>query len=145
MNKKTALVINTTAAKSIIMAIPAGEIFSIAYFRKEPVCRDCGCRKGIRNGKCPKCESTNIEYTAESNAQKGVENPANATKPGTGKFIGQSAEDAEKLHNNLKYYNPTGEDAKGRGIYRTCGYDRIYQFTTRGVTFNVMDADSALK
>lgn len=137
--------INANTAKEILMAIPAGEIFSIAYFRKEPVCQDCKCRKGIRNGVCPKCGSSNISYTAYSNAQKGVENPANATKPGTGKFIGQSAEEAEKLHNNLKYYNPNGFDSKGRGVYRTCGYDRIYEFTTRGVTFNVMDADSTLK
>jgi hypothetical protein len=72
-------------------------------------------------------------------------NPTNALKPGTGKFIGQSAEEAEAKNNVLKYFNPNGKDSKGRGIYRSCGYERIYRLKTKGVEYEVIDADSSIK
>ena len=139
-----AILLSNADIKALISEIKDGEVFSIGYFRKEPVCKDCGHRKGVRET-CPKCGSNNIEYRAETAAQKGVSNPTNALKPGTGKFIGQSAEEAEIKNNVLKYFNPNGKDAKGRGIYRSCGYERIYRLKTKGVEYEVIDADSSIK
>lgn len=134
-------IINKKQCKDMILAIARGEMFAIAYYRKEPVCNACGCREGVR-GVCPECGSDDIEYTDENIAQKGIYNPKNAKKP-NGK--GQSAKEAEKLHNNLKYYACADWDGNGRGIYRSCGYDRIYRLTTKGVTYDVCDADRSLK
>ena len=125
--------------KELIKAIPDGEIFAIKFYRKAYVCGDCGHRKGVTDT-CPNCGSTNIIRTCETPAQKGVTKPTNALKPGTGKFIGQSAEEAEVKNNNLKYFNPNGKDEKGRGIYRSCGYDKIYYLKLRGVEYEVVDA-----
>ena len=135
------ITIDKNKCKSIIQAIADGEMFAIGYYRKEPVCMDCRCNKGIREGVCPECGSSNIEYTNFSVAQKGVFNPKNAKKP-NGK--GQSAETAEKLHNNLKYFAPAVGDENGRGVYRSCGYARIFRLTTKGVTYDVYDADDTL-
>lgn len=139
-----AILLSNADIKALIAEIKDGEVFSIGYFRKEPICKDCGHRKGVRET-CPKCDSNNIEYRAETAAQKGVMNPANATKPGTGKFIGQSAEEAEVKNNVLKYFNPNGVDKKGRGIYRSCGYERIYSLKSKGKEYFAVDADSSLK
>ena len=138
-----AIQITTTTAKNIIKSIANGEMFSIGYFRKEPVCNGCGCKKGVR-GVCPECGSTDINYICETNAQRAVSNPKNATKPGQGAFKGQSAEEAERKNNNLKYYNCNGSDEKGRGVYRSCGYDRIYKIITNGIEYEVIDAVSTL-
>ena len=138
-----AIVTNSASIKSIIAEIKDGELFSIGYFRKAPVCNDCGCRKNVGEV-CPNCGSTNINYRCETAAQKAVANPKNATKPGHGKYIGQSAEEAEIKNNVLKYYNPNGSDSKGRGIYRSCGYERIYRLVTGGKEYLSVDADSTV-
>jgi hypothetical protein len=134
-----AIKINSNIAKNIIKNIDNGEMFSISYYRKSPVCGDCKHNKGIKDV-CPKCGSRNIVYTCSTVAQKAVDNPKNALKPGTGKFIGQSAEEAEKKNNVLKYFNPHGVDSKGRGVYRSCGYERIYALKTKGIEFEIIDA-----
>ena len=139
-----AVLITSSVCKSLISEIKDGEVFAIGYYRKAPVCKDCGCNKKVGEV-CPKCGSNNINYVCETVAQKGVMNPANALKPGTGKFIGQSAEEAEIKNNVLKYFNPNGSDAKGRGIYRSCGYERIYRLKTKGVEYEVIDSDSSIK
>ena len=108
--------ITAVAVKDIIHNIADGEMFSIAFYRKAPVCQDCGHRRNVTSV-CPKCGSENISYTCETVAQKAVSNPKNATKPGEGVYVGQSAEDAECDNNNLKYFNPNGKDKKGRGVY----------------------------
>ena len=138
-----AILLSSADIKALISEIKDGEMFSIGYFRKAPVCNDCGCRKGVGNV-CPKCGSTNINYRCETVAQKAVSNPKNATKPGQGKFIGQSAEEAEEKNNVLKYYNPNGKDVKGRGVYRSCGYERIYRLVKGGQEYIAVDADSTV-
>ena len=139
-----AILLSNADIKALISEIKDGEVFSIGYYRKAPVCKDCGCNKKVGEV-CPKCGSNNINYVCETVAQKGVMNPANALKPGTGKFIGQSAEEAEIKNNVLKYFNPNGKDAKGRGIYRSCGYERIYSLKSKGKEYFAVDADSSLK
>ena len=131
--------INTTIAKNIIENIKNGEMFSIKFYRKQYVCGDCGKRFTPANA-CPKCGSENIIKTCETAAQKAVINPTNALKPGTGKYKGQSAEEAEIKNNVLKYFNPNGADDKGRGVYRSCGYEKIYYLKTKGVEFEIVDA-----
>ena len=134
-----AIKINRIAVKEIIKNIADGEMFSISYYRKAPVCGDCKHNRGIKDV-CPKCGSRNIIYTCTTVAQKAVDNPANALKPGMGSYRGQSAENAEIKNNVLKYFNPNGMDKRGRGVYRSCGYERIYRLKTKGVEFEVVDA-----
>ena len=68
-----------------------------------------------------------------------VSNPSHALKPGTGKFIGESAEDAYKNHNNLKYFDCNFESDSGRGAYRTAKIDRIQEMTIDKVHYTIVD------
>ena len=138
-NKKPALIINVATAKELIHALPDGEMFSMKFYRKAHVCADCNNRYKVTDV-CPKCGSHNIITTCETVAQKAVSDPTNATKPGTGKYKGQSAEEAEAKNNVLKYFNPCGADEKGRGVYRSCGFEKIYYLKIRGVEYNIVDA-----
>ena len=131
--------ITTTDVKELIHNIKNGEMFSIGFYRKAYVCGDCKNNRKVTDV-CPKCGSTNIIRTCETAAQKAVDNPTNALKPGTGKYVGQSAEEAEIKNNVLKYFNPNGYDKKGRGVYRSCGFEKIYYLKTKGVEYEVIDA-----
>ena len=134
-----AIQITTTQVKEIIHSIKDGEMFSMKFYRKAHICADCGCKRNVTDV-CPKCGSHNIITTCETVAQKAVSDPTNATKPGTGKYNGQSAEEAEAKNNVLKYFNPCGADEKGRGVYRSCGFEKIYYLKTKGVEYDVIDA-----
>lgn len=136
---KNALNINVATAKELIHALPNGEMFSMKFYRKAHVCGDCKNSYKVTDV-CPKCGSRNIITTCETVAQKGVSDPTNALKPGTGKYKGQSAEDAEIKNNVLKYFNPRGIDNRGQGVYRSCGYEKIFYLKIRGVEYNIVDA-----
>lgn len=74
-----------------------------------------------------------------------VSNPKHTLVPGTGAYIGESATDALKNHNNLKYFdcnvdgNPRHGQEFGKGDYRTAKIDRITRIKINGVEYEVID------
>lgn len=62
-----------------------------------------------------------------------VENPKYCQKPGTGKYIGESAAEALKNHNNIKYYD------LDKLCYRTAKIDRIISIRACGKRYFVED------
>lgn len=70
-----------------------------------------------------------------------VTNPTYCLKPGTGSFIGESAEHALTVNNNIKYFDMGIKDENGKrtGGYRTAKIDNIISVTVNGVTYAVID------
>lgn len=101
----------------LLKQVKRGEFFSIFFTRVAPKCEHCKkrSREWVGLTHCPTCQKELI-LDCETVAQKGVSNPQNDNKP-NGK--GVSAEMAEELWNNLKYY-----DTK-KGMYRSCHIGNI--------------------
>lgn len=68
-----------------------------------------------------------------------VSNPTHCQKPGEGKYKGQSAEEALKKNNNIKYFDVTVENETGKGAFRTAKIDRIQTVTVNGEKYEVID------
>lgn len=74
-----------------------------------------------------------------------VSNPKHTLVPGTGLYIGQSAADALKIHNNLKYFdcgvdgNPRVGQIPGKGDFRIAKIVSIKEITINGVHYDVID------
>lgn len=128
-----AVIINLEVAKALIHSVNDGKIFSIRYGYKHPKCGACG-HKSVKFTRgldtCPKCGGE-VVFERVTLAQKGVENPANATKPGQGAFEGISAAEAEAKYNLFKHYD------RNCGSYRCADYDRIKELQIDGVKYIV--------
>lgn len=74
-----------------------------------------------------------------------VSNPKHTLVPGTGKYIGESAQDAYIKHNNLKYFdctvdgNPRNGQTFGKGDFRTAKIERIKEMTINKVNYIIVD------
>lgn len=74
-----------------------------------------------------------------------VQNPKHTLVPGTGLYIGESAEDVLKNHNNIKYFDctvdgrPRNGQEFGKGDYRTAKIDRIKKIKISGITYEIVD------
>ncbi len=81
----------------------------------------------------------------EATGRLHVSNPKHTLVPGTGEFLGQSASDALKLHNNIKYFdctvdgNPRNGQEFGKGDYRTAKIDRIIELKCNGIHYQIID------
>ena len=73
-----------------------------------------------------------------------VSNPKHTLVPGTGLYAGESAADALKIHNNLKYFDlgvdgkPRAGQTEGKGDFRTAKIDSIKELTINGVHYDVI-------
>lgn len=74
-----------------------------------------------------------------------VSNPKHTLVPGTGQYLGQSADEAYKKHFNLKYFdcgvdgNPRHGQTFGKGDYRTAKIDNIQQITIAGDSYELIN------
>ena len=74
-----------------------------------------------------------------------VSKPKHTLVPGTGKFIGMSAETALAVHNNIKYFdcnidgNPRKGQTPGKGDFRTAKIANIQTIRIDGVDYKVVD------
>ena len=74
-----------------------------------------------------------------------VAKPKHTLVPGTGKFIGMSAETALAVHNNIKYFdcnidgNPRKGQTPGKGDFRTAKIENIQTVRIDGVDYKVID------
>jgi hypothetical protein len=81
----------------------------------------------------------------EATGRLHVANPKHTLVPGTGKFLGMSAETALKKHNNIKYFdcnidgNPRKGQTFGKGDFRTAKIANIEQIKINGITYKVID------
>lgn len=131
--EKSVVIINRNTVKDLIHKVNNGKIFSIRYGYRHPKCSGCGFKsvkfeRGLDT--CPKCGSP-VAFERITLAQKGVENPANATKPGTGYFDGISAEVAEEKYNLFKHYD------RNAGGYRNADFDLIKELKIDGIKYTV--------
>jgi hypothetical protein len=136
-NAINGILLDEAKIKELIHSVPNGKMFAVAFYRKEYICGKCGKKLGRANS-C-ECGNTNIIKTCCYTAQKAVSNPKNALKPGTGMFKGQSAENAEKHNNNFKFYATNGCDDKGKGVYRQCGFNKVYYLQVDGIEYKTDD------
>ena len=116
--------------------IPNGRMFSIVFTRKAAKCEHCGKSNQKWNDleKCPICGHV-LSKERYSRVQLGVKNPKNCTKPGQGKFIGESGEEAMKV-GRLKYFDMDVVNADGsRGCYRQCVINNIHCLHINGIEY----------
>lgn len=132
-NAVSVVTINRNSVKELIHSVKDGKIFSIRYGYRHPKCGACG-HKSVKFERgldtCPKCGGA-VVFERITLAQKGVENPANATKPGCGYFDGMSADEAERKYNLFKHYD------RNCGSYRQADFDKIYELQIDGVKYIV--------
>lgn len=81
----------------------------------------------------------------EATGRLHVQQPKHTLVPGTGEFIGESASEALKFHNNIKYFDctvdgkPRNGQEFGKGDYRTAKIDRILEIKTGGIHYQIID------
>jgi hypothetical protein len=81
----------------------------------------------------------------EATGRLHVKNPKHTLVPGTGAYLGESAQEALENHNNIKYFdcgvdgNPRHGQEFGKGDYRTAKIDRITRIRIKGVEYEVID------
>ena len=117
----------------LVHSIPNGRLFSMTFDRKAAKCEHCGKSNQNWNDleRCPICGNI-LSKERYSRVQLGVKNPKNCTKPGCGKFIGESSEDALK-DGRLKYFDMDVVNKDGsRGCYRQCVIENIRRIHLNG-------------
>lgn len=116
-----------------------GQMFSMVFDRVAPKCTVCGKsnKRWIGMDVCPMCGNT-LSKERFTRAQLGVQNPTNATKPGHGKFIGESGEEALEK-GRLKYFDMDVVNADGtRGNYRQAVIENIKRLKINGEEYLVL-------
>ena len=112
------------------------KIFSMIYKRSAPKCNSCGRsnKKWEDVDVCPHCGGQIMKYRFAT-AKLGVTDPQNALKPGTGKYKGESFEEAlEKgrmIYFDMNVENPDGT----KGNYRQCKIENIKEIRMNGNVF----------
>jgi len=121
-------------------------IFSLTHKRVNPKCRGCGYSNAKLQGMsyCPKCGGGITELATHA-AKIHVSNPQHVTKPGQGKFIGESFE--QRLERGRMTYfamnavakiEKDGTETKVlKGNYRQCYVDMVKKVVVNGVEYMV--------
>lgn len=125
--------ITKAEAKQLIDNAINGRMFTLVFDRVAPKCEKCKKSDKRWNDldNCPVCGAplSKVRFTR---AQKGVSEPSTALKPGTGKYAGMSAPDAEKI-GVLKFFDMDAKNKAGfRGDYRSARFDSIRRLTMNG-------------
>ena len=127
--------INSNEVVEMIRKNSKNKIFSMIFERVNPKCEKCGyaSKKLIGIDECPRCNGKVLKY-AFATARLGVVEPKYALKPGTGKFKGESFEEALQ-QGRLKYFDMTKDD--GKGDYRSCLISNIKNIKINGERYMV--------
>lgn len=119
------------------------KIFSMIYKRIAPKCASCGKSNKKWEGidVCPHCGGQIMKYRFAT-CKLGVTDPKHTTKPGEGKFKGESFEDA-LADGRLKYFDMNVENEDGtKGNYRQCKIENIREIRTNGQVYWVKNEET---
>lgn len=131
-------VITIAEIPNLIDQVRDGQIFSLIFNRVAPKCVACekSDRKWIELSHCPIC-GTPLSHERFTRAQKGVANPTTAQKPGTGQYVGVSAQQAAQ-NGVLKFFDMDSKNKNGgRGDYRSARFEMIRRLAIAGTEYIV--------
>lgn len=130
--------ITSADVKGLIDTVKNGELFTMVFDRVAAKCPKCGKSNKKWNGLdvCPIC-GTPLSKERFTRAQLGVANPTHTTKPGEGKYKGESAQDA-LADGRLKYFDMDAPADGGNGNYRQTRIDNIKRLHVRGEEYMVI-------
>lgn len=112
------------------------KIFSMIYKRTAPKCSSCGRSNKKWEGidVCPHCGGQITKYRFAT-CKLGVTDPQHTTKPGQGKFKGESFEEA-LAKGRMIYFDMNAETKDGfKGDYRSCRIENIKEIRSNGQVY----------